>query len=303
MQRVIPNIWSQGTAAEAGAFYASVFPDTSWAVIARYPEVGLPDFQRDFAGKELVVDVTIRGYRIRLINAGNEFRPNPSFSFIISMSAREMGGDDAAARAEIDRMWHALSEDGEVRMPLQGYPHSPHYGWVEDKYGVNWQLMLAVPTGDDDAGAPVLPNLMFTGSEPRAQDAIAMYTEVFPDAEPGAMMPYPPGAAPWAGGIPALMFADFTVAGSRLSAMDGGPDHDFTFTPGVSLEVDCADQAEIDRLWEALSAVPEAEQCGWLVDRFGVSWQIVPAMMDELMQRPGAYQKMLGMKKLVIADF
>jgi predicted 3-demethylubiquinone-9 3-methyltransferase (glyoxalase superfamily) len=298
MQRIVPNIWSQGTAAEAGAFYASTFPDTSWTVVARYPEIGLPDFQRDLAGKELVVDVTIRGYRIRLINAGNEFRPNPSISFIISVDPRD---DDAAARAEIDRMWQALSDGGEVRMPLQSYPHSAHYGWVEDRFGVNWQLMLADPAGAEQP--PVLPNLMFTGSEPRAQEAIGMYTALFPDAEPGVLMEYPPGAAAWAGGRPALMFADFTVAGQRLSAMDGGPDHDFTFTPGVSLEVDCADQAEIDRLWEALSAVPEAEQCGWLVDRFGVSWQIVPAMMDELMQRPGAYQKMLGMKKLVIADF
>jgi predicted 3-demethylubiquinone-9 3-methyltransferase (glyoxalase superfamily) len=270
-------------------------------VTARYPDTDVPDFQRDFAGKELVVDVDMQGYLVRLINAGNEFRPNPSISFIVSVDARHMGGDDAAARAEIDRMWSSLSADGEIRMPLQSYPHSAHYGWVEDKFGVNWQLMLADPAGAEQA--PVLPNLMFTGSEPRAQEAIGMYTELFPDAEPGVMLEYPPGAAEWAGIRPALMFGDFAVAGQRLTAMDGGPDHDFTFTPGVSLQVDCADQAEIDRLWEGLSAVPEAEQCGWLVDRFGVSWQIVPATMDELMQRPGAYQKMLNMKKLVIADF
>jgi predicted 3-demethylubiquinone-9 3-methyltransferase (glyoxalase superfamily) len=301
MQRIVPNVWSQGTAAEAGAFYATVFPDTEWTVVARYPDTGLPDFQRDLAGKELVVDVMIRGYRIRLINAGNEFRPNPSISFIVSVDPRRTGGDDAAARAEIDRMWQTLSAGGEVRMPLQAYPHSPYYGWVEDNYGVNWQLMLSDPTGREQPA--VLPNLMFTGSEPRAQEAIAFYSEVFPEAEPGIMLEYPPGGAPWAGGRPALMFGDFTVAGQRLSAMDGGPDHQFAFTPGVSLQVDCADQAEIDRLWEALSAVPEAEQCGWLVDRFGVSWQIVPEMLDQLMQRPGAYQNMLEMKKLVIADF
>ena len=98
----------------------------------------------------------------------------------------------------------------------------------------------------------------------------------------------------------AQMRAGFAAGGPGA---DGGPVHDFTFTPGFSLQVDCADQAEIDRLWGALSAVPEAEQCGWLVDRFGVSWQIVPARMEELMQRPGAYQHMLAMKKLVIADF
>jgi predicted 3-demethylubiquinone-9 3-methyltransferase (glyoxalase superfamily) len=85
--------------------------------------------------------------------------------------------------------------------------------------------------------------------------------------------------------------------------MDSGVEQQFEFGCGVSLEVQCTDQAEIDRLWEALSAVPEAEQCGWLADRFGVSWQIVPADMAELMQRPDAYEHMMGMKKLVIADF
>jgi predicted 3-demethylubiquinone-9 3-methyltransferase (glyoxalase superfamily) len=67
--------------------------------------------------------------------------------------------------------------------------------------------------------------------------------------------------------------------------------------------VQCEDQAEIDRLWNALSAVSEAEQCGWLKDRYGVSWQIVPTDMAELMARPGAFEHMLELKKLVIADF
>lgn len=302
MQRIVPNIWCAGTAAEAGAFYASVLPETTWAVTARYPETGLPDLQRGYAGKELVVDVTVRGYRIRLINAGDEFRPNSSFSFLIAVDPRHVGGDDAAARAEIDRMWQALAAGGEIRMPLQSYPHSPHYGWVEDRFGVNWQLLLADPGGLEQ---PFLtPHLMFTGAEPRAREAIGAYTALFPESAPGALFPYPEGAAPWAGDDDrALMFGDFILVGQRFSAADGGTDHGFTFTPGVSLEVDCADQAEIDRLWEALSAVPEAEQCGWLVDRFGVSWQIVPAMMDELMRRPNAYQHMMGMKKIVIDDF
>ena len=85
--------------------------------------------------------------------------------------------------------------------------------------------------------------------------------------------------------------------------MDSGVEQPFTFSPGVSLSVQCADQAEIDRLWDALSAVPEAEQCGWLVDRAGVSWQIVPANMAELMAKPDAFAHMMPMKKLIIADF
>ncbi|WP_374700217.1 VOC family protein [Arthrobacter sp. JCM 19049] len=99
------------------------------------------------------------------------------------------------------------------------------------------------------------------------------------------------------------MYSDFTLKGQTFSAMDSGVEMAFTFTPGVSLEVACRDQFEIDALWEALSAVPKAEQCGWLTDRFGVSWQIVPQNMGELMQRPGAFEKLMGMKKIVIDEF
>ena len=86
-------------------------------------------------------------------------------------------------------------------------------------------------------------------------------------------------------------------------ATDFGADPAFLFSEGLSLEVQCEDQTEIDRLWDALSAVPDAEQCGWLKDRYGVSWQIVPENMAELMARPNAFERMLEMKKLVIADF
>lgn len=299
MQRIVPNIWCQGTAAEAGTFYASVFPESTSAVTARYPEIGLPDFQRDYAGKELVVDVDIQGYRVRLINAGNEFRPTPALSFMVTVDPRRFGGDasdDTEARAVIDRIWAALGDGGAVLMPLAAYPFSPRFGWLADRYGVNWQLMLPEPAGNEIPF--VAPHFLFTGAQPRVREAVEFYTELFDDAAVGSLVSYPEG-----GGQQGVMFGDFTLAGQRFTAADGGAMHDFTFTPGFSLQADCADQAEIDRLWAALSAVPEAEQCGWLVDRFGVSWQIVPSMMDELMQRPQAYQHMLAMKKLVIAEF
>ncbi|WP_341872830.1 VOC family protein [Leucobacter insecticola] len=98
------------------------------------------------------------------------------------------------------------------------------------------------------------------------------------------------------------MFSDFRIGEQWFTAMDTVVEQDFSFTCGMSLEVACADQAEIDRLWGALSAVPEAEQCGWLADKFGVSWQIVPANMGELMERPNAFQHLLEMKKIVIAE-
>ncbi len=292
MQRIVPNIWCQGNANDVGSYYAATLPDTSMEVVASYPTENLPDFQRDLAGQPLVVDVTVGGYRIRLINAGGEYRPTPAISFILSMDPSAHGGEDET-RAAMGRMWDALADGGEVRMPLDAYPHSALYGWVEDRYGVNWQLMLADPAGDPRP--LVIPQFLFTGAAVQAQQAIELYTGLLPDSAPGMAVPLPGDG----GGV---MFAEFTLAGQWFSAMDGGTIHDFTFSPGLSLEVDCTDQNQIDTLWEALSAVPEAEQCGWLVDRFGVSWQIVPENMGELVQQPGAYQRMLAMKKIIIAD-
>ena len=293
MQRIVPNVWCQGNADDVGSFYAAVLPDTSMDVVASYPTENLPEFQRDLAGLPLVVDVSVGGYRIRLINAGGEYRPTPALSFILNMDPRLFKGGTGEARTRMATLWEALADGGEVRMPLDEYPHSKLYGWVEDKFGVNWQLMLAAP--DTDPRPAVIPQFLFTGEVAQAQQAIDLYTGLFPGSGPGMSVPKPADA----GG---LLFAEFTLAGQWFSAMDGGAGHEFTFTPGLSLEADCADQDEIDTLWEKLSAVPEAEQCGWLVDRFGVSWQIVPQNMGELMQQPGAYQRMLTMKKLIIAD-
>jgi len=188
-------------------------------------------------------------------------------------------------------------------MPLGEYPFSARYGWVEDRYGVSWQLMLGDPTGD--ARPFIIPALMFDGpAQDRAAEAADYYVSVFADApggsESGNRFPY--GAPTGKAGADALAFGEFRIGEQWFVVMDNGSGVDHGFDCGVSLEVDCEDQAEIDRLWEALSAVPEAEACGWCADRFGVSWQIVPADIGELMQRPGAYQHLMGMKKIVIAE-
>lgn len=293
MQRIVPNVWCQGNADDAGSFYAAVLPDASVEVVASYPTENIPDFQRELAGKALVVDVSVSGYRIRLINAGREYRPTPALSFIVNMDPLRFDGGEEEARARIASMWDAFLDGGEERMPLGEYPHSKLYGWVEDRFGVNWQLMLTDPAGEPRP--LIIPQFLFTGPVPQAQAAIDFYTALLPDSALGMLVAKPEET----GGV---LFAEFTLAGQWFSAMDAGAGHDFFFTPGLSLEVDCTDQEQIDALWDALSTVPEAEQCGWLVDQFGVSWQIVPENMGSLMQHPGAYQRMLSMKKIIIAD-
>ena len=316
--RIVPNVWITRVAEEAGRFYARALPHTTATVESRYPSEGLLDFQEPFAGEPLTVALDVAGTRLVLINAGDEFRPTPAISFMLNFDpARDATPDEgerpdpealaqetAATRASLDATWAALADGGQVRMELGEYPFAGRYGWVEDRYGVNWQLMLTDPTGDP---RPFLvPALMFGGAvQDRASEAMDLYVSLFADTPGGSALgnrvPYgvPTGPA----SAQALEFGEFRIGDQWFMATDFGADHAFAFTPGISLEVGCPDQVEIDRLWGALSHVPEAEQCGWLADRFGVSWQVVPENMGELMARPHAFEHMLRMKKLVIADF
>lgn len=299
MQRFVTNIWCDRKAQEAGDFYASVFPNTHSAVESTYPNEGLLDFQQEFAGAPLTVAVDLDGTRIVLINAGSEFSPNPSISFTLGFDPSRFDGDALAARAQLDAIWEQLSDGGSVLMPLQEYPFSARYGWVQDRYGVSWQLTLT----DDSRGTRpwVMTSLLFSGpSQNLAADAVDRYLELFPDSELGMRVPYPEATGPAPAG--AVMYSDFRLGDQWFTAMDSGADQAWPFTCGMSVEVACADQPEIDRLWEALSAVPEAEQCGWLVDPFGVNWQVVPENMGELMQRPDAFAHMMPMKKIIIDE-
>ncbi|MFA5605619.1 MAG: VOC family protein [Leucobacter sp.] len=303
-QRIIPNIWCNRNAEEAGRFYAEALPNAEASVESRYPTEGLLDFQREFAGEPLTVALDISGYRIRLINAGDEFRPNPSLSFMLNFDPLLFGGDEAETRSRLGVTWRHLCEGGRELMPLGSYPFSARYGWLEDRFGVSWQLMLTDPAGDPRPF--VVPALMFDGAAQNQAAAAAeryarIFAEVFGGAEVGLLHPYgqPTGAAT----AEALAFGEFRVGEQCFMVSDNGSGRDHGFSCGVSLEVRCADQAEIDRLWSALSAVPRAEQCGWLEDRFGVSWQVVPENIEALMARPGAYAALMGMRKIVIDDF
>ena len=298
MQRVIPNIWFTRNAQEAGEYYASIFDDATTTVTARYPD-DVPERQADFAGAVLVAGVSIDGYHITLINADGTFRPNPSISFLLNFDPLHFDGDEDRAAARLDELWARLSDGGTALMKLGSYGWSKRYGWVQDRYGVSWQLMLTDPAGEPRPF--IIPQLMFSGDVVgRAREAASFYVSLFDDADVGMIAEYPaPSGAAGAGDV---MFGEFRIGRQWFSMMDDGSGGANPFTPAVSLEVSCADQAEIDRLWSALSAQPEAEQCGWLVDAWGVSWQIVPQNMDELMQRPDAYAHMLAMKKIVIAD-
>lgn len=145
----------------------------------------------------------------------------------------------------------------------------------------------------------ITPNLWFNGN---AQEAAEFYTSVFPDGKIIKTSYYPmEGLAdfqkPLAG---KELTVEFELGGQRFVAINAGPE--FKFNEAVSFSIACQDQEEIDYFWDQLSAVPEAEQCGWCKDKYGLSWQVVPENTDELMDRPNAFANMMQMKKITIAD-
>ncbi|HEU5122232.1 MAG TPA: VOC family protein [Candidatus Saccharimonadales bacterium] len=298
-QKITPNLWFDDNAKEAADFYVSAFPDSKVISTVYYPktaEEGLQDFQMDFAGKELTVDFELGGLKFTAINGGPIFQFNPSISFMVNFDPSR----DEQAREHLDALWNKLMDGGEVLMPLDEYPYSKRYGWVKDKYGLTWQLILTDPDGEPRPF--IIPALMFSGDNTnRAEEAINYYVLVFKDAKLGTLARYNEDTGPAEAG--SLMFADFILDGQWFAAMDSGEEQSFTFNEAVSLMVNCKDQAEIDYFWEKLSSDPESEQCGWCKDKYGVSWQVVPENLGELMKKPGAFANLMHMKKIVIEDF
>lgn len=298
-QKITPNLWFNGNALEAAEYYTSIFSNGNISGIAYYPEGkedGLADFQQDLAGKELTVTFEIEDYQLVAINGGSEFQFTPSISFMVNFDPSR----DEHARERLDDLWRKLISGGESLMPLEKYDFSEYYGWVKDRYGLTWQLILTDPDGEPRPF--IIPALMFGGPvQNQADQAIDYYVSVFEDSRRGVSYAYnePTGSA----SADALMFADFTLADQWFVANDSAVEQEFTFNEAVSFEVKCEDQDEIDELWQKLSAYPENEQCGWVKDKFGVSWQIVPENMNDLMRRPGAFAKMMEMKKIIIDEF
>jgi predicted 3-demethylubiquinone-9 3-methyltransferase (glyoxalase superfamily) len=274
--KIIPHLWYDKEAKEAAAFYASVFPQSRITHAGRLE--GTP------SGEAEIVSFEIWGQKFMAISAGPIFRFNPSISFLVNFDPLFFGQGEAAAqeaRRTLDAVWGKLSEGGRALMPLDKYPFSERFGWIQDRYGLTWQLILANPAGEPRP--PILPALLFSDANAgKADAALDHYLSVFRNSRRGALHRYGPGMGPNPEGT--VMFADVILENTWLAAMDSGIKHGFGFNEAVSLLISCDTQAEIDHYWNALSAVPEAEQCGWLKDKFGVSWQVTPSAMEEMMR-------------------
>jgi len=293
MQKITPHLWFDKEAKEAVEFYTSVFPDSKITNTTTLHDT--PSGDTDILSFELA------GQSFMAISAGPLFKFNPSVSFFVNFDPSR----DKNAQENIDILWDNLSQGGVALMPLQQYPFSQRYGWVQDKYGLSWQLILSNPEGEE---RPVIvPSLLFVGTVAgRAEEAINFYLSVFKDSKMGTIQRYSAGQEPDKEGT--VMFAECMLFGQWFAAMDSAHMHDFAFNEAISFIVNCDNQEEIDYYWDKLSAVPEAEQCGWLKDRFGLSWQVAPTAMDEMMkngtneQIARLTQAFLPMKKFDLAE-
>jgi predicted 3-demethylubiquinone-9 3-methyltransferase (glyoxalase superfamily) len=299
-QKIIPHLWYDKQAKEAAEFYASVFPQskvTSVNTIHNTP-----------SGDTDIVSFDVMGYSFMAISAGPYFTLNPSISFFVNFDPSQ----DSDARKRMDEIWNKLIDGGKVLMPLDKYPFSEYYGWIQDKYGLSWQLILTKPEGEKRPS--IVPSLLFVGDKcGKTEEATDFYISVFKgsplsksETKRGTVSRYPAGMEPDQEGT--MLFTDFQLLGQWFAAMDSAHKHDFMFNEAVSFIVNCDTQEEIDYYWGKLSAVPESEQCGWLKDKYGVSWQIVPTAMGEMMKTTDqkkldqVTQAFLKMKKFDIAE-
>ncbi len=277
MQKIIPHLWFDKEAKEAANFYASLFPGSA--------VTNVTTLRNTPSGDTDVVSFKLWNQEFMAISAGPYFTFNPSISFMVNFDPLFFGDESTrnkAAREKLDLVWNKLAEGGKVLMPLDKYPFSERFGWVQDKYGLSWQLILTDPRGDQRPA--IIPSLMFVGDKcGKAEEAINFYLSIFKNSKLGAMHRYGKDQAPDKEG--SIMFADFTLENTWFIAMDSAHAHKFNFNEAVSFLVTCADQHEIDYYWQKLSAVPESEQCGWLKDQFGISWQISSAEMEQMLRK------------------
>lgn len=285
--KITPFLWFNNNAEEAISLYTSVFKNASIDVITHYTEEAAKASGME-KGSVMTIAFKLMGQEFTAINGGPVFTFSPSVSFFVNCDSKE----------ELNIIWNKLSEGGEVMMEVGEYPFSKRYGWVKDKYGVSWQLILT-----DVQQQKIAPCLMFSGKlEGKAEEAINFYSLIFKDSATIILARYEKGEGPE--GL--IKHARFTINGFEMVTMDGHIQNPFTFNPSISFVVNCETQEEIDYYWDKLTEGGDeaAQQCGWLQDKFGVSWQVVPSSIGEMMNSSDpdksrrAMEAILQMKKI-----
>ncbi|MBK7229818.1 MAG: VOC family protein [Ignavibacteriales bacterium] len=292
MQKITPFLWFDNNAEEAVNFYTSVFNDSKILTVNRYDEAGAKASGQK-TGSAMTVAFKLEGQNFTALNGGPYFKLNQSISFFVYCESDN----------KIEKIYKKLSEGGVVMMPLDKYDWSPRYAWVIDKFGLSWQLDVDKINNSQK----ILPAFLFVNDKVlKVKEAANYYSTVFPDSKIIVEWPYDKSA-----GLPdgTLLFAQFKLADHLFNAMSGVGEHKFDFNEAFSFVVNCKDQEEVDYYWNKLTSDGGAESmCGWLKDKYGVSWQIVPTRLIELLGDPDPVKAqkvivvMLKMKKIIILD-
>ena len=262
-------LWFDGYAKEAAEYYCSIFSNAK--ITTDTP---------------MVVMLELYGKRIMCLNGGPQFKITPAISLFVLCETV----------GKTNEIYDKLMQGGKAMIPIDKQPWSERYGWVQDKYGMTWQVSVVYQPGDKES---MSPSMLFTDKQfGRAEEAVNFYTSVFENSTIDVMMHYP-DKDPSAGKV---LFSEFRLNEYNVIAMDGPGDHQFEFNEGVSIVVNCESQKEIDYFWSELTAEGQESMCGWLKDKFGVSWQIVPANIGQLMMDPDKSERVLAsvlkMKKI-----
>jgi predicted 3-demethylubiquinone-9 3-methyltransferase (glyoxalase superfamily) len=258
---IYPCIWYDGNARDAAAFYCSVFRNSK--ITTDTP---------------MVVNFELKGQKFMGLNGGPKFKANPSVSFFVVCETE----------TETDEVWNKLSEEGVVLMPLEKYDWSAKYGWLQDRFGLSWQISQGKL---EEVGQYFTPCLLFVGEQHgKAEEAVHFYTSVFRDSSIAGILRYTAGETDPEGSV---KHAQFTINDYVMMAMDSAFPHQFAFNEAISFVVNCSNQEEIDYYWNKLTEGGQESMCGWLKDKYGVSWQIIPAMLGSLMADPKRSQRVM----------
>ncbi len=246
-------LWFDGQANEAAQYYCSIFPNAK--ILEVHP---------------LVTTFELSGTKFMGLNGGPMFKFTPSFSFTVFCESID----------QTNELWDKLIVGGKALMPIDKYEWSARYGWLEDKYGLSWQITLAETEAET---LKIVPSMLFTDTLfGKAEEAINFYASIFGNSSTTLLVPFPEEDE----NAGKVMYSEFKLSNNDLIAMDGAGAHGFAFNEAVSLVVDCDTQEEIDYYWNKLTEGGEESMCGWLKDKYGVSWQIVPAITGKLLMDP-----------------
>ncbi len=254
-EQITPCLWFNNQAKEAAAFYCKYFSNAK--IVAQSP---------------ILSEIEVSGQHITLLDGGPMYTPNASISFYYICETEE----------EINQIWEGFAKEGTILMPLQKYDWSVKYGWLSDKYGISWQFALGKL---EEVGQKITPSFMFVGAQyGNAEEAIDHYSAIFKNPKLDGILRYGANEAPDV--KDKIKHAQLGLNGQKFMFMDSAHAHNFAFSEGISLTIHCETQEEIDYYWQKLTESGEESMCGWLKDKFGVSWQVIPSILGQIMSDP-----------------